>query len=294
MSVDEVASSDLIQQIKESLGVLAVKRKSLETEADAIVSELTDSSNGEPMGVDTPLVDNDGYPRADIDVLRARTLRRRLNEIRTDHKELEKNMETQLLQLAVLQNPQKSEQASNEQAARLRAKPKPKFDPVTKKWVVMNWDGTVAGVPDGQKKKFHDLTLQNEESISGAAALTVTLPDQTPSSSLATVVENSDASRPIARRVPSIPFARVNTVAEHSPAAAAGLLENDCIFQFGDISSDNTDNTLSAIGELVSRSAANQGTIAVLVKRSEDFVTLNLQPRPWNGRGLLGCHILPC
>jgi hypothetical protein len=37
----------------------------------------------------------------------------------------------------------------------LAEKPKPRLDPEsTGKWVVMNWDGTVAGVAGGDKRHF--------------------------------------------------------------------------------------------------------------------------------------------
>jgi 26S proteasome non-ATPase regulatory subunit 9 len=60
----------------------------MENEADAIYLELTSppSNDIEPMGIDTPLVDPEGYPRADIDVYRARTLRNRFHVLQTDHK----------------------------------------------------------------------------------------------------------------------------------------------------------------------------------------------------------------
>jgi hypothetical protein len=58
---------------KKVLAMLDIKRKALETEMDAILSELTSKGpEGQPpIGVNTPLTDQDGYPRADIDVYRA-------------------------------------------------------------------------------------------------------------------------------------------------------------------------------------------------------------------------------
>lgn len=70
------------------------QRKSLEEEAAVITAELTTSVDGkEPMGISTPLVDAEGYPRADVDVYRARYLRKRLNEIRFDHGAIMKKIE---------------------------------------------------------------------------------------------------------------------------------------------------------------------------------------------------------
>lgn len=91
--------------MKKLLGQLDVQRKSLEMEAEAITSELTakPENGGEPIGIDTPLVDREGFPRADIDIYRARELRHRLSRIRTDHKELMKKVDNILSQIAVVQ-----------------------------------------------------------------------------------------------------------------------------------------------------------------------------------------------
>ncbi len=92
------------QEARNALKTLDAKRKALEMEADAIESELTcESPEGEPpMGIDTPLTDADGYPRGDIDVYRARTLRQRLAVIRSDHKAIMKDIERDLAILAAM------------------------------------------------------------------------------------------------------------------------------------------------------------------------------------------------
>mmetsp|Transcript_27111 Transcript_27111/g.108585 ORF Transcript_27111/g.108585 Transcript_27111/m.108585 type:complete len:224 (-) Transcript_27111:2349-3020(-) len=78
------------------------ERETLEAEAEAIESELSvrPASGGPPPGVKTPLVDREGYPRADVDVFRVRTLRHRLACIQTDHKAAMRRIEA-LLPLAL-------------------------------------------------------------------------------------------------------------------------------------------------------------------------------------------------
>lgn len=95
-------STNLEDEARKALNALDVKRKALESEADAIHAELSSPGpEGQPpMGMDTPLVDQDGYPRADIDVYRARTLRGRFKEIQTDHKAIMKDIEQGLARLA--------------------------------------------------------------------------------------------------------------------------------------------------------------------------------------------------
>jgi hypothetical protein len=89
---------------RQELATLDVKRKSMEHEADAIFLELTTPPDEgvEPMGIDTPLVDQDGYPRGDIDIYRTRTLRRRFRTLKTDYKEITVKIESMLLQLAAM------------------------------------------------------------------------------------------------------------------------------------------------------------------------------------------------
>ncbi len=88
--------------LRKTLASLDVQRKAMEHEADAIFLELTSppSEGVEPMGIDTPLVDHEGYPRGDIDVYRARTQRNRFSVLKTDHKEIQGKIEGLILQLA--------------------------------------------------------------------------------------------------------------------------------------------------------------------------------------------------
>jgi len=108
-STSAVADNDdtnlLLTQLKSQLKKLDVQKQALESEAQAIVQELTSpGENGEPpMGIDSPLVDSEGYPRGDIDLYRARSLRKRFHEIQTDHKALSKQIQEGLVQINMLQ-----------------------------------------------------------------------------------------------------------------------------------------------------------------------------------------------
>jgi hypothetical protein len=57
---------------------------------------------GPPIGINTPLVDSEGYPRSDIDVFRARTLRKRFIEIQNDHKAVQAKIERGLSELQLV------------------------------------------------------------------------------------------------------------------------------------------------------------------------------------------------
>jgi hypothetical protein len=177
--------------------------------------------------------------------------------------------------------------------ARSAAKPKPKFDPLTGKWVVANWDGSVSGVPGGEQRRFDQLTT--EVPANWASTLT-----PTPSQS-ATTTTTTPPPLTILDDY-HIPFARVDAVAEGSPAEAAGLQEEDLIVTFGDLHVGNH-NHLKAIAELVPTMAVQQKAIPITLKRQRthhhhhpneyETKTIQLTPRPWNGRGMMGCHIAP-
>ena len=260
-----------------------------------------------PMGIDTPLVDAEGYPRSDIDVYRARELRHRLCVIQTDHKSLMKEIEGELVRFSALKmhggsnNIGSSPSDSYEKQARSATKPKPKFDKKTGKWVVMNWDGSIAGIPNGEQRTFHDL---GKEAKSNSKTITDSITIETK----ALTISNENLIADVKQK-PLIPFAIINSVSPESPANLAGLREGDLITKFGSATVSNNRN-LQAIASLVPQAAGGNQSIDVTVlrrpKRNEsndkrdseevaDHVSIQiiLRPRPWNGRGLLGCHILP-
>ena len=297
------------ETLRRTLQSFNVQREALEQESDALVSELTTSEkpNVPPMGIDTPLVDAEGYPRNDIDVFRARTLRQRLATLRTDHQQLMRQIESQLHQLALQQNNNNKAVALQEQQereARQQIKPKPKYDPVTGKWVVRNWDGTMAGAGAMHNGRLFDQQQQQPtetttDSVPENAALTAgVVPSMNTNENESGNHHNQDhhnnKNESLIHRVHTDatitrPFCRVESVAPASPAATAGLRAEDEIVAWGPHAS------MTPVVDLVRTAAAEQATIELGVRRhgTDELLLLQLKPRPWNGRGLLGCHIVP-
>jgi hypothetical protein len=130
------------------------------------------------------------------------------------------------------------------------------------------------------------VTTSSSSSSSGAATRT---------QEVMTTIHHPAAELPTP---PPPPLARVNMVEPNSPAAAAGLLVDDRILCFGPIH-----GTMDGIGDLVQHAATAQQHIGLKVQRrlgpgdnSSDYGTillLVLAPKPWSGRGFLGCHIVP-
>lgn len=266
---------------------LDAQRKALEEEASAITSELTTSLDGkEPMGISTPLVDKDGYPRADVDVYRARHLRKRLNEIRFDHDAIMKKIEEH-----VFQNSSHTHHLiTEEKEARKKRKPKPKFDPVSGKWVVCNWDGTVSGIENGHLRSFDEIGRERE-TTNNISNSTVSSPDDV---LLDQNTTKEQQKKKIEQRDPNdeMAFARVGVIMLGSPAQEAGLKEDDLIVKFGTVDCTNHRN-LQALTDIVQNAHSDGNGISLIVLRKESgdyrILHLNLRPKEWSGKGLIGC-----
>jgi len=345
-------TTDLLTAKRKDLLSLSNQKQSLELEVNAIISELTapitittDDANttttAPPIGIDTPLVDSEGYPRSDIDVYRARTLRKRFHEIKTDYKVLERRIERGLLELTALRDASSDDDGSEanklesmslsntnkvneaeEIKARLAPKPKPKFDPVTGKWVVKSWDGSVAGVENGVTRKFEDLTHSTEGALASIAVTggsgrvessgvnssgaqqqqqgSSTSSQQGSSSTTAT----EQRSTPTTQTIALTPFAVIDQVFPNSPSQEAGIQEGDLLLRFGTVTADNHSafNSIKrAIVTELSLASANEASISIAVRRTTAMLggvaemirteMFDLRPRPWAGQGLLGCHL---
>ncbi|TGZ57020.1 26S proteasome non-ATPase regulatory subunit 9 [Temnothorax longispinosus] len=86
------------------------------------------------------------------------------------------------------------------------------------------------------------------------------------------------------------PFLRVNLVSPGSPAETAGIQVEDLILEFGSVHCRNF-KSLIDIGKLVENSRYK--TVNVKIKRGSNTIVLSLIPRPWVGKGLLGCNVIP-
>eukprot|EP01134_Creolimax_fragrantissima_P003134 CFRG3134T1 len=86
------------------------------------------------------------------------------------------------------------------------------------------------------------------------------------------------------------PFLNVSSVIESSPAWSAGIEKGDGILMLGSANAENFQG-LQDIADLVND--CENRNVHVAVVRGEERLRLNLIPKKWSGRGLLGCHIVP-
>ena len=161
------------------------------------------------------------------------------------------------------------------------------MDPITGKWVVRNWDGTIAGIENGHLRSFDKIGMEEDTSFDGGT-------DGNASSSH----NQTETQRPIeVEQLP--PFAKIELVMVNSPAKEAGLKKGDKIVKFGTIDHSNH-RMLRALGEIVSNSHMDGAAINLDVLRPPESgigkdrnVILKLRPRQWSGQGLVGCTFSP-
>ena len=86
-------------------------------------------------------------------------------------------------------------------------------------------------------------------------------------------------------------FAYVDEVTPGSPASMAGMRVGDVVLMFGDVVGPHGANTLPRVASMLAEREGHP--VAVWVSRGGVDVRLDVTPRAWEGRGLLGCHMRP-
>eukprot|EP00271_Cylindrocystis_brebissonii_P013525 TRINITY_DN33408_c0_g1_i1.p1 TRINITY_DN33408_c0_g1~~TRINITY_DN33408_c0_g1_i1.p1 ORF type:complete len:286 (+),score=86.21 TRINITY_DN33408_c0_g1_i1:152-1009(+) len=268
------------------------QRAGIEAEIEAIASRLT--GPGGP-GLTGNLIDSEGFPRADLDILSVRTSRHRLAVLHTDHKEITAKIERIVHELhsakvggvaaAPLQQQQQLPQKRN--AAGLptntptssAAPPPPSTSPLP-----------------SAKRDFGSTSMDANSSSP--------LPSPPPASPIFSFYPRS--SLPEA-------FAVIDQLSEGSPAAVDGLELGDLVLRFGSVvagpsalqqvaqemqgrSSSSSSGSSSGGGTSETGGGSNGGSgssVEVLVMRKGEPRSVTVTPRPWDGRGLLGCRLQP-
>ena len=103
------------------------------------------------------------------------------------------------------------------------------------------------------------------------------------------------------------PFAKLSLVEKGSPAEASGLHVNDLLSEFGEVMIYSLDWKKQLAGSVKEGQPVREVVMRVKteekvakwpvfrLKDGKDYakVELTITPRPWHGRGLLGCKIDP-
>ncbi|KAH0649693.1 hypothetical protein KY284_029605 [Solanum tuberosum] len=208
------------------------ERTNTETEMDVIIQRLCQPSG---PGLSGNLVDSEGFPRTDIDIPTVRADRRRLAELRNDHKIITEKIDQNIQVL---------------HSARLASTPSVKDSGV-----------------QGSAVNIGSSSSPGNYSVTAATSATMDI----------------DV-------VFSRPFAVIDEITEASPAAEDGLQLGDQVVRFGNVQSGE-----NLLQRLAAEAQSNQGcAVTITVLRQGAMTNVQVTPRVWQGRGLLGSKGNPC
>lgn len=85
------------------------------------------------------------------------------------------------------------------------------------------------------------------------------------------------------------PYAVIDELTAGSPAEADGIQIGDLVLKFGPVIAGT--DCIRSVSQHLQQSQGRKVDVRVLREGRE--VLLEVTPRPWSGRGLLGCHLQP-
>uniref|UniRef100_A0A1L8DSY4 26S proteasome non-ATPase regulatory subunit 9 n=1 Tax=Nyssomyia neivai TaxID=330878 RepID=A0A1L8DSY4_9DIPT len=142
--------------------------------------------------------------------------------------------------------------------------------------------GLMAQIEKGLEHYFAEQRLNGAAASSSGTSTTTKLANYT---------ENGAVSVP-ARDTPAVQpsICKVNLVAPGGPAEQAGFRVGDEVVEFGTLNATNF-RELTQIADIVKNH--QNSVIKVQIRRHNRLLPLELIPRVWSGRGLLGCNVIP-
>ncbi|KAL8273868.1 hypothetical protein Esti_002191 [Eimeria stiedai] len=239
--------------LKAEVEIAFQERERLSEQMEALSSFLT--AEGMP-GLHGPLVDEEGFPRADIGVYAVREARHRLACLQTDYRNAQRHLEELLFRLH-------AESSKGSENGTTPREPAP------------------TALRQEEKGAGEDVPPRLHEAEGPAFALVDVLQPQSPSSA-AGLVCGDKILRLGSLRLPS---------ARDAPAGhTSGNGNND------DVDGERGSNmTVSELFRLLPGEVERHKDqrMPVVVKRRNRVLSLWLTPHEWAGRGLLGCHLRP-
>ena len=99
---------------------------------------------------------------------------------------------------------------------------------------------------------------------------------------------------PVISEMKLTPIAIIDEIIPSSPAEEATLQNGDLLLAFGAVTSALGTDAMNRFPELVRQSVGQPIKLKVVRgPNAQDILELEITPRVWGGRGLLGCHFSP-
>lgn len=267
-----------VQKQKLLLSNLMKEKEELESK----IKENIDDLNNLKVGVSMPLVDEEGFPIANLDHYNIRKLRGEVNVWTNDMKVLMRKIEEEIHVLHKLS----IEEQNDEQSPTSNLENNSVESSVEESSSKENKNIPVESKESNESNESNEINRPNEsqkvskESFETKESKDNTISTLTPTST--TTIRESNRK----------PFLYVAEVHSGSPAFEAGLIEGDLITLFGTITSDHVRRKgMGIIASLVEESLNKP--LDIEVRRKDSFILLKLVPHTWDGRGFLGCLIRP-
>eukprot|EP01062_Namystynia_karyoxenos_P030354 TRINITY_DN22691_c0_g1_i1.p2 TRINITY_DN22691_c0_g1~~TRINITY_DN22691_c0_g1_i1.p2 ORF type:complete len:257 (+),score=81.49 TRINITY_DN22691_c0_g1_i1:92-772(+) len=219
-------TTDALSEAKKRARELGQRRNDMEQE----LREHLEALSLTPAGLDGPLIDAEGFPRADCDLVQVRTHRNRVACLRNDLKQVMKEAEAAVAQAHAL----------------------------------------------ARERGLHDAPSSAAGGAKRPAA-------DTPPDVDAELCE---------RYRHKAPWLKVQSVAPQCPAELSGLRAGDLVLAWNGITAEHAEG-MRLVAEATQ--AAKGGELKAVVRRASGLTAVvHVHPRQWAGRGLLGCHLVPC
>mmetsp|Transcript_13861 Transcript_13861/g.20899 ORF Transcript_13861/g.20899 Transcript_13861/m.20899 type:complete len:268 (+) Transcript_13861:44-847(+) len=257
-----VSSRDKLKALEKQRGALETEIKDL---LETIPKEFRDTKK-KPR-----YVDDEGFPRPDIDIWSIAEVRKKVVMLQNDHIALMQQMEKLLM--TVFQNHAHTADEDIEEQRR------------------GDESNTTATQQQKQQQLNAELISEQEKHIIAMKAFIAAESNDTAATAADESKQKESAS--ISNQVDPHtlkPFYLIDKIFDQSPSQDAGLKTSDLVIKFGSMTFNNQSPKM--MQQIVQQSVNKP--IPVIVKRNpEGFITLQLTPQQWSGKGLLGCHLTP-